>query len=383
LQLNGRRPATRNARRRWTIASLPISILLLAPAASSAQSESRVTASMHVYTEPAAGPFGRLDVVGPSLLAQIEVHPDITVDASYTADAVSGASPAVLGVVDGISAASPFSDFRHAATAGVSWVTGLSTLRAGLSFGHENDYQSLGVTASYARDLAQRNTTVFGGLSFLADTVGTVAEPDLDSLKIASGSAGVTQVLSRDAIVRLTYQYAYLNGLLGSPYRWIAIPGTSELIGAVVRERPPRTRHRHALGAQGRYHLNAWVRLGVGVDLSADSWGLSSASVEGAAFGRPVDDLLLRLRVRGYVQSSADFWKKQYDGTEDFVTGDRELGPLRNLRVDLRASYELRWADIELSPFLSGGVMAFEYLDHVGLEGRSAVFGQGGISGGW
>lgn len=320
----------------------------------------------------------RVQDVSASVAAQRSFDDDRLLSLSLTADTLTGASASGAIALDTpqtftspsgravyttpggeVPLDDTFLDTRFALNAG--WTQPLArlyTLSAGASFSTEYDYTHIGANLSLARDFNKRNTTVSAGVAWSQDDVDPVGgapvplsqmldvgnlsnKKDSDSKDVLDLLLGVTQVLSRNTVVRLNYSYSQSSGYLNDPYKILSVvdpltgdtilraPGTLGPTGLYVYESRPDSRAKHSLYAEMKHAFGARV-LYTSYRFMTDDWGIQSHTGElklrwpiGAS--SYVEPLL-----RYYMQSEADFYRASLvqgqplptEASADFRLGD-------------------------------------------------------------
>lgn len=294
-------------------------------------------------------------VLRPYVAGRIAAGP-VRIGAAYSPDVISTASVDVVA-----SASQTVEETRHQAIADVAYVgdEGLA-LGAAYTVGLEPDHESHGVQLSARRDLDAAR--LWHGALVLGASwarIGSVVDPRLrEEALTVQASASLTRVLDAATVGRLSLEGGVTEGFQASPYRtvrlgaWSVQPGDPSdpessrwiftgVTGA-ARERHPELRVR------GRLALDVVHDVGHGVALLgrlagyADDWGVFAGDLSGEVRAELAPGLLLRAGARAYLQSSASFWAQRYPSALDegaWVTGDRELGPMRSytLLLALRA----------------------------------------------
>jgi len=331
--------------------------------ASPALADDRAEISTSLFAEKRDGNKGGLTVVHPQADFGIDLGRFVTLDASYAADAVSGAT-SVIYQADAVSSATSFSDTRHEGTVGLGFHGRRSRIGFSATVGTERDYLSRQIAGSASIDLPGRNTTVALAYSHSFDQVcdkdnGTLSPQEAKALtgadpcdksaglsgkdrpgttlwrdlSIDTAQVTVTQNLSPTMNLQLAGYGQVLEGFQSNPYRRVRIGQNSP------QEHIPSTRDRLSVSAR----LNRYLpRLHGAVHLDArfydDTWRVVGGDVELGYSQYIGKSLLLKLHARAYQQSAANFFKDAfYYQTEstagEFFTGDRELSPVRNATV--------------------------------------------------
>ncbi len=288
-----------------------------------------------------------------------------------------------------------FSDRRFAADLGYDLPLDRCTqLSVGAQGSVETDYLSLGIHASLSRDFFERNTTLGLGVSVNRDRVSplggiptpfaplpTTTRPRSEddeggglNKTVIDLSAGITQVLGRNTLLRVNYAFDHASGYMTDPYNVISVvaapssvaPGT---VSDTLHESRPDSRTQHAIYTELKRALGANV-----ADLSyryaANDWGVHSQTVElryRQYFG---PTFYLQPHGRYYHQTAAGFYSR-------FLI---DASPLpQNASADYRlAEMETSTAGLEVGHELSNGrwmSFAVEYYRQFGIGGPQAAFG--------
>jgi hypothetical protein len=329
-------------------------------AAPTAFADDRAEVSTSLFAEQRDGGKGGLTVVHPQADFGIDLGRFVTLDASYAADAVSGAT-AVIYQVDAISTATTFSDTRHEGTVGLGFHGRRSRLGFSATVGTERDYLSRQVGGSASIDLPGRNTTVAlayrhsfdqvcdkdnGILSPQAAKALTGADPCDKSaglfgddrpgttrwraLSIDTAQATLTQNLSPTMNLQIAGYGQVLQGFQGNPYRRVRVGPNSP------QEHIPSTRDRLSISARlNRFLPKLHAAAHVDARFYDDTWGVVGGDAELGYSQYLGESLLLRLHARVYQQTAAKFFKDAFyyqtlSTAGEYFTGDRELSPVRN-----------------------------------------------------
>jgi hypothetical protein len=174
-----------------------------------AWADDRAEVSTSLFVEP-RGRQGRLTVIHPQADFGIDLGRFVTLDAAYSADAVSGAT-SVIYQADAISSATTFSDTRHEGTVGFGIHGKRSRLDVSATLGTERDYLSHQVGGSASIDLPGRNTTVALAYSHSFDQVcdkdnGMLSPQETKALTGADPWA-VFALMRSDRTARMTWLF--------------------------------------------------------------------------------------------------------------------------------------------------------------------------------
>jgi len=212
---------------------------------------------------------------------------------------------------------------------------------AGFNVTHsdEDDYEAIAMAldASWNTSSDARTWTV--ALSSSRDTVNPTQGVipvfiDEEKLDTQSGYFGVSQILSRTAVMRFGLNYTYSEGYLSDPYKFNdARPGTHERI---------------ALSAGIRQFLiNADASLQADYRYYADSWGSDSHTLE-LAWAQNLSASLLTPYIRYYTQRQADFYNVVADRAARFYADDYRLSSYGAITLGARWSVAIGDWTLEL-----------------------------------
>ncbi|WP_394808610.1 DUF3570 domain-containing protein [Nitrosomonas sp.] len=249
------------------------------------------------------------------------------------------------GVVDSrsvlvMSSASP--ETRRQANFGLSHERNESAVNVGGGFSRERDYQSSFGNMGARLDFNQKLTSVKFGGGYTHSQVGAILDGDsspyitktayAQQIVNRSGSeilkgnrqdwianVGLTQVLSKNALIDANIGYTHSNGFLENPYKATSIifidptKLNSNLIAGDVRafiEQRPNIRNQVALNAKYIHYINPFnAALHLGYRLSVDDWGVNTNTFD-ASWVQPVGSgWTLTPRIRYYSQDSASFYQ--------------------------------------------------------------------------
>jgi hypothetical protein len=321
------------------------------------------------YFEPSSS--SQLVVINPVVGAAARPSNWLSIQASYEADIVTGASESVkagrLGGVDVVSAATSFSDTRHQFGGGFSITRESTELSASYGYGTESDYRSQSITVSAATSFLQKNTELRLSYGRGFDKVCTSQYSDadapsvrlpLDSSKgcftnaanrasrdvdLDSFQVGWTQTWTPVVMTQLVLTGGLQHGFLENPYRGVVIASA----GDVALENHPDNRARIAAQLRSRLYVRGIkTAFGLGVHFYRDTWEVLGRTLELDAERYLLPGLRVQVRGRLYAQSGALFFSDDYTGGEptdgprgQYWTGDRELSPLSSYSLGGRLAY--------------------------------------------
>ena len=237
--------------------------------------------------------FDRVGVQSPSVFVAMPFGERWGVEASYTADSVSGASPRWHTAV---SSASRFSDHRRAGDVKVTRYTGGAAFAVGMATSGENDFDSRAVSLHGLWSSDDNNRSWDAAIAYTYDRVGSVNDPALDEpRRTYAVTAGVTQALSRADLVQAGLTYSRGRGYYSDPYKFIDIR--------------PDSRDQAVLLLRWNHHFE-----GSDVTLRAswrgyrDTFGIRSHTVTLEPAFEVSERFTVVPALRLYTQSAADFY---------------------------------------------------------------------------
>jgi hypothetical protein len=355
----------------------------------------QVNASGTYFHEGFGGPL-EMNVITPSVTGRIAPIEELELRLGWQADVVSGASVAVVDAPspapDVVSTATRLSDFRNTFSGGAEMRSDFGSIRAGYSYGFENDYRSQGLQLG-ARAEAFERTMLFDlsyarGWDSICDTSqGRIQDP-VERRRLASASGcftsqpdftthdvsiqtfqgSWTQLWAPIFSTQVTLSAQLVDGFQSNPYRGVWLGR------AAAQEHHPDHRARYAAAIGARLWLEPLSgALQATARLYRDTWDIDSVSAE-LAYEEVIEGLL-RIRVHGryYTQTHASFYSDDYSlmPRGQYFTGDRELSAMSSVMVGGSISFAATNLGDPLSEFdvsLRGDWVHGEYPDyHYGL----------------
>lgn len=319
-------------------------------------------------------------VVVPTGRLALEAPNGVRMHVGYLADVISSASVAQTGRED--------SDAVHvevrqglALGTGKAIAVGENEIDLSVSAVHswESDYISWlgGVRAGYLFN--QKNTGLSLGVTGVHDSVyanQAGARNFIGHLDGVTLNFGFTQVLSPVLTFGASYQFVYLTGYLGNPYRRVTMNS------APVMEQPPETRLRNNLELTAAWHLPATNTTLQGfARFYTDSWSMNAITPELRIYQQLGRDFNVRLRARYYAQSKADFaqpgrqigmYPSGYMGP---ATNDPKLSELDSVQLGARLSMAMTAFERTFLSWASRGFLDLSF-DHQWTTVASTSFGR-------
>jgi len=263
-----------------------------------------------------------------------------------------------------------FKDTRFALSG--NWVQPLgesSRIDMGLSASTEYDYLHLGADARYEIDFNQRNTTLFVGGAYGSETIdpegGTpvpfaamqaVGAPSgklgSDTKSVIDGLIGVTQILSRRALLSATYSYSKQSGYLNDPFKLVSVidaatgrpvAGPAAGLGLHLYESRPDSRTKQSLFTEWRYAFDR-DSMALSYRFMTDDWGVDSNTVEGRYRWNISARDFFEPQLRYYSQSAADFYRSYLVNGQmlpQYATADYRLAEMTTVTAGIKYGHRL------------------------------------------
>jgi hypothetical protein len=317
------------------------------------------------------------------------------VNGRYLVDMVSAASP------DIVATASPrWNEVRHGGSLGAKYKPGTFGVAAFGSVSYTPDYLSLGGGGQLTEEVDDKLLTLVQGYSFGKDTIGRTGTPFSvfsRELTYHALSLGASRVVNTGLVLGLFGDAVLESGDQSKPYRYVPVfspdaaakvsrgASPDEVAGLRINARPleqlPLSRQRWAVTGRLAWRLTS-ATLRLEERGYTDSWGLLASTTDARYMVDVSQRVILWPHLRVHVQNGVDFWKRAYSaiGPGDlpaFRTGDRELGPLRNLGLGGGARLALGKAgsaeDFVLTASVDGTWTSF--LDALYVKDRWSLIG--------
>lgn len=315
----------------------------------------------------------RTEILAPGLAGHVEFPNGTYVRAHSLVDVITSSSVAVDIIASASVGVDPLArgSFRERRVEGSLTFGGTSRrlddrlrMEGSVRYSHEPDYQSYSGSVSGSLDLDERARTIRFAGAFSRDelfqtqrttdpSTGEVTKKYVrvdqgDGFSSFVGSVGYGQVLSPVVAIDVGYEFSYLTGYLGNPYRRVIVDGLVE------RERVPDSRHRHTASltlrlarprVKGALHLN--------LRGYTDDWAIHAIAAETRWYQQFTRYLMARGRFRYYQQAAASFDSDQDVNAPSYPFGARYT--TANPRYSAMRSLEFGAAFVTRLGFLGPG----------------------------
>jgi len=312
---------------------------------------------------------------------------DRALSINFSVDALTGASPTGAVPTDSVQTFTrpsgngsyqiaagdlPLDDtFRDTRVAlSVSWqqpIGEASRINFGVSASNEYDYLHIGGDVRYEHDFNQRNTTLFVGGAFGSETIDPVGgtptpftamqgvgnnagKQGSDNKTVMDGLIGITQILSRRALLTATYSYSVQDGYLNDPFKVLSVidpvsgrpvAGPSPGMGLYRYEGRPDSRAKHSAFVEWRYAFDR-DSLALNYRFMTDDWGVDSSTIEARYRWNLSPRSYLEPQVRFYQQSAADFYRSYLVNGQPlplFASADYRLAEMTAITAGAKYGY--------------------------------------------
>ncbi len=246
-------------------------------------------------------------------------------------DSISGASPTgEMPTMDATASASSsssssipkaqYTDTRQAITGSYSKRFGSQLPSITLSYSHESDYLSRGVSLVDSLDLFGGRSTLHGGIGITRDQIDPVGTNDSFTKSSDSYSIGWTQILGPRDLVDFSFGLDKLNGYLTDPYKRVTLdPNTS------VPEVRPDTRSRKSAVIKFGHYFTTRGALKTSYRYYWDDWSIRAHTIDLTFDQRVGDKVIVTPRLRYYRQSAAEFFGYEFSTPQPYMSGDYRL----------------------------------------------------------
>jgi len=303
---------------------------------------------------------GGVTIQGPSLLMRKQFAGKFSASANYYIDDISSAS------IDVVTTASPYTEKRTQYSVGLDYLHDKWLMNIGYTSSEENDFSAETFSFGISQDIFGDLTTVSLGYSLGDDVVTRRGDLNFqDTVQRQQYRLGLSQILTQNLLLGLSYETITDEGFLNNPYRSVRyVDPTSALGFSYESELYPRTRTSDAAAMRLRYYLPYRAALHAEVRTYQDTWDIRSSTFE-IGYTHPLDDgIVIEAKVRAYSQDRADFYSDLFPRSQyqNFIARDKELSTFTSSTFRVGVSYDILegggWR------FVERGSVSFVY-DHI------------------
>ncbi|WP_239024129.1 DUF3570 domain-containing protein [Paraglaciecola marina] len=285
---------------------------------------------------------GGMSIDGPSILLRKKIGNSVSVSANYYVDTISGAS------IDVLATASPYEEERTEKSVGVDLLHEKTLVSFNYTNSLENDFFAesyhLGVSQDFFGDL----TTLTLGFSKGNDEICRIGDVSFyEKAERQNYRLGLTQIITKNMIVGLSFENIADQGYLNNPYRSVRyIDPTAAKGYQFETEVYPNTRRSNAAAVTANYYLPYRASVYAEAKLFSDSWGIDANTYKLGYIHTFGDDWIVELRARHYAQEKADFYQDLFSRSAEFNVRarDKEMSTFNNLSFGASVTYEFQFS---------------------------------------
>jgi hypothetical protein len=314
---------------------------------------------------------GRTTISTPMIEINKDFGTDYTLNASFTHDSVSGASPTYYDSQSGASAKVPdgvvyrndikygnidYEDERKAVSLSLTKrFKNRDELTLGGNYSTEYDYDSKEASIQYLHYLdSSKNQSISIGTSYQKNDVSIYcrlntgacdsssgASEKIEDLDVITTEIGFTQILDKTSLVKTSLFYINEDGYLSNPYMRVIRDYNKN--PKIAPERKPDSRK--AYGAMVEYSkaLNSNLGTILSYRFYSDDWEITSHTIDTELNYDFNSKLMVGVGVRYYTQSEAKFYssKKDYFTNQKYASSDRRVGDFDSINYKLSGDYKI------------------------------------------
>jgi len=295
-------------------------------------SDERVDLLYHNYTG------GGVTIDGPSILVRKNFAEKVSVSANYYADNITSAS------IDAVTQASEYTEERVQTSIGLDYLNDNSIISYSFTKSVESDFDASTHSFGITQDMFGSMTTV--SLSFaIGDNI--VTKTGSDNFEEFSNfndyRVSLSQVLTKNLVMSLTYNIITDEGFLNNPYRRIRYLDSNATDGYSFQdELYPETRTTNAASISLRYYLPYKAALYGSYRYFTDSWGIKADTYE-IGYVHPLEsNWTFETSYRFYSQTQADFYSDLFPfvDPQNIYARDKELSTFSDINVAMGITYD-------------------------------------------
>ena len=285
---------------------------------------------------------GGMSIDGPSILLRKNIGNSVSVTANYYVDTISGAS------IDVLATASQYQEERTEHSVGLDYLRNKTLMNLSYTTSSENDFEATSISFGLSQDFFGDLTTLSIGYARGNDEVGKRGDDNfLEQADRQNYRLGLTQVVTKNMIVGLSFENIADEGYLNNPYRSVRFIDESSARGyRFETEVYPTTRTSNAAALSANYYLPYRASLYAEAKVFSDTWGIDANTYKVGYIHTFTDDWIIELRSRFYSQDKADFYQDLYQRSEEFNfrARDKEMSTFSNVALGFSVSYEFRFS---------------------------------------
>lgn len=303
---------------------------------------------------------GGVVIDGPSILIRKSIQDTVSISANYYVDNVSSAS------IDVVTTASAYTEERREQSMSIDYLRDKTVLSINYGQSSENDYEARSAGFNFTQDFFGDLTTVSGGYSQGWDVVGKFGDESFaEDAARKQYRVGLSQVVTKNSIIGLSWETITDAGYLNNPYRSVRYIDTSVGTGYSFQgEVYPETRTSDAFSIRAMYYLPYRAAVKAEYRTFSDTWGIEAKNYE-IDYTHPYgENWIFEIKFRRYQQTKADFYSDLFSriDAQNFLARDKEMSTFSNDSVGLAFSYEYELLNSTLFDRFSIN-LAVDYID--------------------
>ena len=335
------------------------------------------------------------------------ISPQIAVHRTTDED---GGSASARVVVDAVSAASVdvvsqatkrFSEVRTELDLGFSKSVGSLLPSASYRFSHEPDYDLPRLWRRHSARPAKPRHHAGAGLRHFLRHGGLHGNPQEHLLRVSAlprvGGEPHPGVESQNTHPRRLHAQLQ-NGYMEKPYRFVPLFDQAAIDQAASdgvkldlsnfdqyrlplrpSEEVPDQRVGHAVGLRTQRYLEGLPgAVHLDYQFFVDSWGVQAHTLEPRLYWKYSDRINLAAYARFYLQSAADFWRREYVVVPGEVPGYRTMDRDLSDYYAITGGTRFEWKGTRLAGYVDASAMETVYTDYLFLTSRLALIAQVG-----
>jgi len=313
--------------------TLLLSLLFTLPSLSQAAvlPEDRADVLIHAYDG------GGVEVIGPSVLIRKSIGSSFSASVNYYEDSITSAS------IDVVTTASPYTENRKEHSFTLEYLHDSTIISLGYNDSKESDYTSKTTSFGISQEMFGAMTTVTISYAQGADVVmNNTSDEFEDEVDRRIYRLGISQVLSANALMGITWETITDQGFLNNPYRSVRYVDNSPRGYSFQLEDYPKTRNSSTIALRAIYYLPYRASLSAGYRYFSDSWGINASNSE-LAYVHPLGSTAwtFDIKYRFYQQSAATFYSDLYPtlNYQNHLARDKELSTFNSHTIGLGVSY--------------------------------------------
>lgn len=289
---------------------------------------------------------GGAEISGPSLLLRKNLGDSVSVGLNHYVDNVTSAS------IDVLVSASKYTENREENGLNIDYLRQKTTMSLGYTVSDESDFEAKTLSLGISQDMFGDLTTISMSFALGDNVIGRNGDDVFEEeAKVRSYRFGVSQIMTKNLVMAITYETISDEGYLNNPYRQVRYLNSDGITYSFEPELYPKTRTSTAIAVRANYFLPQRAAIHAGVRIFDDTWDIEATTYE-VGYTMPYgDEWIFEATYRLHDQSSAEFYSDlfPFEQATTFRARDKELSTFTSSTIGLGASWEFgrSWSAIE------------------------------------